>query len=961
MEDADRASRPSRQWVGADTTFHPCVVLLLDEEAERIATHLADLLASVPPAVRAWVELVPAACAADPTREKDFPSALETALARVTNVHGRTAVRRAGYRVGEASPLVLLVGHTSASALLPAARAAQHVTALRFPRVLRLALLSDSRPSDQPGRAAFDERARAQPWERLLGWVGSGAARVDNPEPPIALCCLYQDFDERSWHWNADPPGSPSDLPHGRVDAGADVGGDLAADSAAPIPPIATAPTLTPARAPEDVRYAVAEAIFALIASGLVDDPQFREHLRLTMPTVPGGGGEAAHRFGTLATARLAFPRMQVEGACARYEGAQLLSTWLIEAEREEQALGSRVEAATVGSISPAQRFVRALHGAIEDADDYWRGGQPSPPLSAVGVSRLYGFMHVQVDPARLFAAFQPSAVAREVEGTSVGVSEALEALDARARLRYGRWREAIGEVWSAEFARRQHAIAEQVEGDLLDGPAGLGRARAYLRELRQGLTLAHERQEDAERFRAAAFARYVRALAAEVAKLAGTSPKPACVSPGVTCLPAVPSNQLDATASAGLPTPLDTPTTLADALQAADPTTPYVAASPTAPDDSLAALSCGSLPALAGSVPASLPAIPLSAPDDASTAMPEALQRLADLLRQQLERRDSLLLAHATIAAICTRLPLLRHVATALASALPRRPPRARRLLVGLYVHWWAQVCARAEDAQRRAGLATLMAAVEERLAAITRFESQLHAAAIQLRAGADRLAQALETDPAARRDVFVLAGHRFSAWHLTHLHEAVRSRRALDPVDPRHASDAAVGAAFRASLQAGDVPLVERTSATLAEQAKAFGAAVCHPYLSGDLVTVIPSIRLRWEDGDSDEQVSLGTLLERATPLYRPHPTDNPRRLVALAAPAEVDLAEGAARPHAPLGLARVVTPSVEWLLVAQLVSQARPRWWRRPLAEQPNVNTFQSHMPSLPSPVRELRTST
>jgi hypothetical protein len=324
------------------TFFHPTVVLLLDEEGDRIARHLDKLLGCLPAPVRSWVEQVPARDLDAPERVAACESALAAALARVTAVHGRDGVRRAGYHVGDAAPLVLLVGHATAPTLLPAARAAQRVAARGFAQTLRLALLSDSRPIDPARGLALDEQARAQPWDELLGWIGSG---VDQDEPPVALCCLYQDADERGWHWSAtgDGAGAP---------AAALAGEAALADAAG-------------AAEPEDVRYAVAEAAFALIGSGLADEPRLRERLWLSMPRVPGGGGEAYHRFGTVTTARLAFPRAQAEAACAAYEGAMRLDEWVRESERYERspdAHGGQAERERVA------RFVARLRAAVEDA-----------------------------------------------------------------------------------------------------------------------------------------------------------------------------------------------------------------------------------------------------------------------------------------------------------------------------------------------------------------------------------------------------------------------------------------------------------------------------------------------------------------------------------------------------------------------------------------------------------------
>jgi hypothetical protein len=1070
-------------------------VLLLDSEGERAAAYLAELLAGLPPAVQAWVELLAASDAADPASAEAFEAALAAALARVTMVHLRDDVRRAGYQVGDATPLVLLVGHSTAPALLAAARAAQHVTSRGFPQTIRLALLADSRPHDLAAARALDDQARAQPWDKLLGWFAPGTAEA---EPPLALCLLYQDYDERSWQWNL----QPADVARSRYTTGplaaggvaraafttgplgrATGTGPLRADAVqavragGPSGPLAGAAdgsgdasgdgsAALPAFEPEDVRYAVAEAAFALIASGLVDEPEFREQVRLNMPTAPGGGGEAERRFATLATSRLAFPRAQAEVACGAYEGAALLADWLSAIAREAapSAPGTRAGRRTAPGLArpvrgeEASRFLRAIHAEIEDSEApaLRRAGEDSPPLSAEGVSQLYGFTRTEVDPARIFTPFRGGAIAREMAATGERVPGALRSLNERARVRYLRWRRDAGQVWAGAFAAWQDEMAAHVEATLLATPAGIGRARGYLSELRQKLTWLGERLDDRERFRAAAFERYLRGLAFAADDFRGAvrgarayapAALPVSATPSATTTPdqaaSAPATQLvasprsstaplsivapqpraappDARASAkptDAPTPpeallsftpaahgasLFTPASQAGAVtlplaapdmlvgDAADdamhpPLTitgaiPVIATRMTAPGASQPpALDVSAAPATpSGRSAAEPPAAPdaPNAPEAPSTqadptAMPERLRRLIAQLGGQLGAEDGLLPSYGTVAAaLITLLPFLAYAAVALAPALPWRLPvwrlgasslplsvvlvgvalalavgvptaviyrrqaerisRVRRLLVGAHARWWAELCGRAEDALRREGVEGLRAAVDERLAAVAGFEARLREAQVALGTAAAQQESALASGPQARRDIFVAGGKRFPGVRMAQLHQRVQVRRAGEPLDPAHADAAALGAALRGRLRTADAGLLDLSSDAIAKRVADFGGEVCRPYLTGELVTVLPAIHLGWDDHDA-ERVPLGTLIERATPLYRPLATDSPRRLLALAAPEELALRD---LPSVAPTLRVVTTPSPEWLLVAHLVSHGRPRWWRRPL---------------------------
>lgn len=1126
MEGTGTSGRPSGPHTHAArttrTAFHPSVVLLLDDEGERVAAYLSELLAGLPPAVQSWVELLPASEALDPANEAAFESALAAALARVTMVHLRDDVRRAGYQVGDATPLVLLVGHTTSPALLAAALAAQHVTDRGFPQTIRLALLSDSRPHDPDAARALDEQARTQPWDRLLGWFAPGAAEA---EPPVALCLLYQDYDERSWHWNLQEAdvarlAGPGKFSGSRVTTGPLRGrttGPLAADVAwaassttgplgrststgplgrsgttgplragavqagGPSGPLASAPddaSPLPAFEPEDVRYAVAEAAFALIASGLVDEPEFREQVRLNMPTAPGGGGEAERRFATLATSRLAFPRAHAEAACGQYEGAALLADWLRAIEREAPRATTRRNhgrraASNLTRGEDATRFLRALRGEIEDSEElaFRRVGESSPPLSAEGISQLYGFERTEIDPARIFAPFRGGSIAREMAATGERVPGALRSLDERALVRFRRWRQDASQVWGEVFAEREHEVAEHVEATLLATPAGIGLARGYLSELRQKLTWMRERQDDRERHRAAAFERYLRTLAFEANDIKGAvrgarvyastaangpvaSPQTASASAtstlhaATTPLPSdtVP-NEITVTPPTVIPEPArpaQASAWLNDAVAPALPeTSPFGPAArgasleerPGVDSDTLARQALiasalvnattrplyapdipedvaggapaahpltitGALPVIATGLSA-LPAQDAAAGDadsvshaasaaatdalDASSAsvaaeteadpiiMPDRLQQLIAQLGAQLGTEDGLLPSYGTVlAALLMLLPFLAYAAVALAPVLPWRLPvwrigashlplnvvvvgivlalavgvptvmiyrqqaervgRLRRLLVGAYVRWWAELCGRAEDTLRREGVQQLRAVVEERLAAVAGFEERLRQAQGELSAGAARMESALTAGPQGRRDVFVVGGKRFPGVRMVHLHQRVQARRAGDPLEPGHVDELALGAALRGRLRTEDAGLLDLSSEEIAGRVAEFGTEVCRPYLAGELVTVLPAIHLGWDDNDTD-RVPLGTLIERATPLYRPIATDSPRRLVALAAPEELALRDA---PAAAPTLRLVTTPSPEWLLVAHLLSHGRPRWWRRALIE-------------------------
>jgi hypothetical protein len=170
-------------------------------------------------------------------------------------------------------------------------------------------------------------------------------------------------------------------------------------------------------------------------------------------------------------------------------------------------------------------------------------------------------------------------------------------------------------------------------------------------------------------------------------------------------------------------------------------------------------------------------------------------------------------------------------------------------------------------------------------------------------------------------------------AARRLCHLHQALRARRAQEPLHPTHANATTLSAAFRQHLRAAGMPLLDLSAAHLMAQAAAFGAEVSRLYLTGELVAVAPAFHVGAEALEG-ERVPLGTLLERATPLYRTHATDSSGRLVALAGAEDIRLPEYV---EAAQGLRRVITPSPEWLMTMQLLSHGRPRWWPHRFSER------------------------
>jgi hypothetical protein len=286
------------------------VVLLLDDEAEQIGTQLARLCLTLDPLVRARLrllrvsqdargqllahpfadeqrQLVPAETVMGATSaayhtatvfqdpnvtqfaaslpnmaaaDQPFEMALQEALQAALHVSGTEPLPEHGFALIPNEVGVHLVGRIDSPLLANVAGETQRITshisaqtdARRFALLLAAAPINDpSQGQNSPKSAAWQEQAQKQPWQQLLSW--------EHGQPPLLYTFLFEAWDE---------DGRFHDRPQ--------------------------------------LYYSVAEALFALFATGMLEDRAFKEALDLS--TAAMEGAQALTRVGSIGGSLITSP-----------------------------------------------------------------------------------------------------------------------------------------------------------------------------------------------------------------------------------------------------------------------------------------------------------------------------------------------------------------------------------------------------------------------------------------------------------------------------------------------------------------------------------------------------------------------------------------------------------------------------------------------------------------------------
>ncbi len=323
------------------------VVLLLDDEAEAVGRQLTRLSLVLDPVARARLQILrvrgdaahgltaqrliddAAAVGGEPARavmrpntllppggdpgatqavafardsgfgpEQDFEAGLRGVVQEALHITGTEPLAAQGYTLTPNELAVHIVGRADSPLLAPTALATQAITRAISSQTdaRRFALLIAASPEGETDRAAvqptrtsvplsarngslapWQERAQAQPWSDLLSWHAG--------EPPLLYAFMFESWDEAGRY-------------HERP----------------------------------QLHYAMAEALFALFATGLLDHPQMREALDLSTAAMEAGNGLT--RVGSIGTSLITSPTQgMVEYLAHRLAADALLRRGLIGEE----------------------------------------------------------------------------------------------------------------------------------------------------------------------------------------------------------------------------------------------------------------------------------------------------------------------------------------------------------------------------------------------------------------------------------------------------------------------------------------------------------------------------------------------------------------------------------------------------------------------------------------------------
>jgi hypothetical protein len=303
------------------------VVLLLDDEAEEIGRQLGNLCAPLDPLVQARLQLVrvtrdstrllgamlagnqglfavdsnapalvgatsgirPAAQLAAPQQRlgwqaaEPFADVLRATVAQAQHIGGAEALGAHGYRLVPNDLAIYLIGRVDTPWLADAAKEAHRTVRSLTEQsdARRFALLVAAPPPEAsfstPGaRDDWRDRAARQPWHDLLAWRDPRTGQVN--EPPLHYAFLYEPWDDKSQFLRYD-----------------------------------------------DVHYAMAESLFMLFSTGLLEDPGFKDALDFSM--APLDSSPAINRVGSIGTSLVAEPSV----ALTRYLSYRLAADVLIQ------------------------------------------------------------------------------------------------------------------------------------------------------------------------------------------------------------------------------------------------------------------------------------------------------------------------------------------------------------------------------------------------------------------------------------------------------------------------------------------------------------------------------------------------------------------------------------------------------------------------------------------------------
>ncbi len=562
------------------------------------------------------------------------------------------------------------------------------------------------------------------------------------------------------------------------------------------------------------LRYAVAEALFGLVASGASVTNTFHEVTKKDGRIV-----STKDRIGTYGTSMIRFPRAAVESYCTSMLGAELFQAW---AERIRPLPGDPQSAAKqIDEIRRQRNLARAqaetIRERLEDTDPL--PGVPGyrwASLKSLEDDRSWA---LQEETERLFAHFSPDRITGRI------TSRMIQSWETDAWRTFGQWQQTAERAWNAVAQDVQQRAAETINGLSLGDAGSIMLAQKYLEAFEIALQdlrneLSNWRVEHKKRFDA------------ELARLAQEANGPW---------------------SAGANS--------AAALGVVPPATPTAAGN------------TGSMPALSGSQAAGA----LSAPPGSPPGQPASNARLPDsvqdVVRNLGARFDSVSLPTPTnlIGVALMAIPPLALLAATLISSPAPVPPLewalcgaggfalaaligwfyrlscertyhdAKLALLRAYQIYFAYRCEQWEDQLRVGVLGPLIRMIQRNREFLEHLQEFILTRAEALRRAAAETERELFEGPSSARDALIALGKELSlqAGGLGEVDAFIRRLRESASREDFHKSSNILEA-FHRRLAERHRSIMDLTETEIEEGARAFSREVIAPYLTGDLVSV-------------------------------------------------------------------------------------------------------------------------
>jgi hypothetical protein len=252
-------------------------------------------------------------------------------------------------------------------------------------------------------------------------------------------------------------------------------------------------------------RYATAQALLGLMATGITSSPLFEQEMR-----IPANLTDYGEQVGNFSTGMVMFPRAIARRFCGSMLGGGLVEKW------QQDLINARVaDDARKKARQDARKLAEDIQGWITDMDAY---GDPRPAAEErlwpnfrilrtnpkahpeselVGYQQRDQYMQLVTQTAKLFTAFSSEDISEELrqypDKSKTWTSLAYDRCYT-AENKFEVWRQQAKIVWNAMNDRTGIEVRRQVDDRWTDGKFGFEVARVYVDELDDQLVELQER-----------------------------------------------------------------------------------------------------------------------------------------------------------------------------------------------------------------------------------------------------------------------------------------------------------------------------------------------------------------------------------------------------------------------------------------------------------------------------------